>query len=282
MGFFRSSNNTTVRCLPTIHDKYAASGYVPSVGYRTSTLCQAYRWRNRPDKQKHLRSILARKRFHARKAAAEEEAAAEQEESTEEGAEGGEEGEAADKPKVDELGRPPLCEWIAHPYDYPWTEEERRECWWTEEELPRYLYDQIASTHLGLLDYPPPFLEELELDNKGEPSGPEAEYDEEDEDQNPYPPLPKVLTDPFDRLLLMNAMRAYEDEDAEETMDYLVDWYRDAHGPRPCLSQNTKDQINELHKLDPVNWNLDSLSLKFGTNLLPPISDITNLLQRAE
>lgn len=40
--------------------------------------------------------------------------------------------------------------------------------------------------------------------------------------------------------------------------------YRNRHGPRPMLAEETKEEMYRLHTSDPARWNLEALSLRFG------------------
>jgi len=213
-----------------------------------------YHWKIRKDKKKRLRAIIKRNQARAqRKEAAEageeeeaQEEAPEEEAAAEEAAEGegvAAEGEEAEGGPTD--GRPSTADWEGHPYDYPWTEEERAEAWFSEEELPRHLFD--------LLNFPDDAL------------GGAAISELYDDDTGRVTPPPPQLTRQRDRDAWKRSIDSLLVEEYDDWLDEWVEEYREGHGPRPCLSQRTKDQINELHKLDPENWNLTTLSLKYGT-----------------
>jgi len=213
-----------------------------------------YHWKIRKDKKKRLRAIIKRNQARAqRKEAAEageeeeaQEEAPEEEAAAEEAAEGegvAAEGEEAEGGPTD--GRPSTADWEGHPYDYPFTEEERAEAWFTEEELPRHLFD--------LMNFPDDALAGATVGGL---------YDDETGAVAPPPPQ---LTRQRDRDAWKRSIQSLLTEEYDHWLDDWIENYREGHGPRPCLSQKTKDQINELHKLDPENWNLTTLSLKYGT-----------------
>jgi len=228
--------------------------FVPQAGFKSSTVNNWHRWRTRSNKKKHKSKLKSINAYRQQRAAAEE-GGEEEEAPAEEASEGGEgeEGKPAEAAsteyELDELGRPPTWAWKGHPYDYPWTDQERQEAWFNEEDCPRYLFDLASTNHYHLIDP----VEELGGD------------DDEDEDAQFQPfAIPSSITNPEERERFKRALRAYRTLEMEEEMEDLVQEYEEEHESRPCLSQDTKDQIVELHSIDPVNWNLEALSVKYG------------------